>query len=217
MQTFNYTVYKHTAPNGKSYIGYTNNYERRCGEHRRSSYTKCSILSDAISKYGWDAFTHDIIATGLTLANALILEQYNIQVQNTLVPNGYNIKPGGSSGVNEKSIPAEVRERIRVSNTGKQRTVEAKQRMSDAKRGKKLKPFTDEHLRNMSKALKGRVFSDEHIQKLSTARCKRVISAETKQKTSNTLKGKPKSPETKARMKAAQLKRAAEHYVNKNR
>lgn len=32
-----YLIYKHTSPSGKSYIGLTNNYQRRCREHKSSN------------------------------------------------------------------------------------------------------------------------------------------------------------------------------------
>ena len=62
-----FSVYKHTSPSGKSYIGQTSNYDRRCKEHRGS---KGKAFGTAIKKYGWDSFTHHVLVAGLTLDDA---------------------------------------------------------------------------------------------------------------------------------------------------
>jgi hypothetical protein len=53
-----YVIYKHTAPNGKAYIGQTKDYESRCKQHQSTS--DCKAFSDAIKAIGWDNFTHEI-------------------------------------------------------------------------------------------------------------------------------------------------------------
>ncbi|RWZ87180.1 MAG: GIY-YIG nuclease family protein [Hydrotalea sp. AMD] len=89
-----YLIYKHTSPSGKSYIGLTNNYQRRCNEHKSS--TGCMAFNNAIQKYGWDNFHHEILIENLTLDEANMLESKLIQSHNTLYPNGYNLREGGS-------------------------------------------------------------------------------------------------------------------------
>lgn len=98
-----YLIYCHTSPTGKKYIGQTNNYNRRCREHKTSN--RCPAFRNAIIKYGWDNFTHTILEDGLTLDEANILEEFYISKYNTLAPNGYNLQTGGS---NSKPSPLVV-------------------------------------------------------------------------------------------------------------
>ncbi len=54
-----YLVYMHISPNGKSYIGQTCDYQRRCSEHKRPS--KSLAFYNAVKKYGWNNFKHEIL------------------------------------------------------------------------------------------------------------------------------------------------------------
>lgn len=91
-----YLIYKHTSPSGKSYIGQTGAFKRRTQEHL-SSKSCCRAFLKAIQKYGWESFTHEILAQELTLDEANRLEKKYIVEHNTLVPNGYNLTSGGSN------------------------------------------------------------------------------------------------------------------------
>ena len=91
-----YLVYKHTSPNGKAYIGQTNNYSKRSIQHQDpKSY--CRVFAKAIKKYGWDNFTHEILEDNLTLEEANVYENLYIVEHNTLSPNGYNLTTGGDN------------------------------------------------------------------------------------------------------------------------
>jgi group I intron endonuclease len=92
-----YLVYKHTSPSGKSYIGITNNYNRRCQEHQATA-SGCRAFKAAIKLYGWDNFIHEILAEGVALDVANKMEIDYIIEHQTLVPNGYNLKEGGDCG-----------------------------------------------------------------------------------------------------------------------
>lgn len=94
-----YMIYKHTSPDGKSYIGQTTNYCKRSDEHR-NSYTNPFFL-EAINKYGWDNFTHEILIYVLTREDANILEAMYINKYNSLHPNGYNLKKSSTAGNKE--------------------------------------------------------------------------------------------------------------------
>lgn len=56
-------IYKITnLVNNKVYIGQTNDFDRRKREHKNKMYGRCSkILYNAITKYGWDNFSMEII------------------------------------------------------------------------------------------------------------------------------------------------------------
>lgn len=89
-------IYKITNKiNGKSYIGQTTDYQRRFREHRNKGYGEepNKPLYNAFDKYGIDNFDFEVIED-LT-ENYNEREKYWIQYYNTLLPNGYNIEPGG--------------------------------------------------------------------------------------------------------------------------
>lgn len=68
-----YLVYKHTDPNGKVYIGITQNHpQTRWNEG--GGYERQSKFYKAIQKYGWIHFRHEILAAGLSREEALELE-----------------------------------------------------------------------------------------------------------------------------------------------
>ena len=92
-----FTVYKHTAPNGKVYIGITSqeNVNRRW--QYGYGYRSQELFARAIKKYGWNAFKHEILYKGLTKEEA---ERIEISLIAELKANdpahGYNIENGGN-------------------------------------------------------------------------------------------------------------------------
>ena len=76
-----YTVYKHTAPNGKVYIGIT---KRKLEERWEAGkgYKSNSLFYKAILKYGWANIKHEVIKSGLTKEEAEIAEIYYISLYN---------------------------------------------------------------------------------------------------------------------------------------
>lgn len=92
----NYCIYKHIAPNGKIYIGQTNNTKHRWFP---SNYVNSTYFYRAIQKYGWENFQHIVIEDNLTLEEANIREQYYIELyESTNYKNGYNLRLGGENG-----------------------------------------------------------------------------------------------------------------------
>ena len=54
-------IYKYTNKlNGKSYIGQTNDEERRIREHKTSRQYN-NYFHNAIDKYGWDNFEYEVL------------------------------------------------------------------------------------------------------------------------------------------------------------
>ena len=76
-----FIVYKHTSPSNKVYIGITefNPYFR--WKNNGSGYKHQSVFFNAIIKYGWINFKHEIIAEHLTKQEALDKEEELIQIQ----------------------------------------------------------------------------------------------------------------------------------------
>lgn len=74
--------------NGKIYIGRTNNFKKRVGEHLRSKSNFC--FSRAINKYGKDNFIFEIIHVAKNNTELSQLEEFYINKYNSIVPSGYN-------------------------------------------------------------------------------------------------------------------------------
>ena len=85
--------------NGKKYIGITSlSLASRAGKGGRKYY-ECRYFGNAIKKYGWDSFSHDIVCSGLTEKEAKELEVLYIEIFKTNDPRyGYNISRGGDVG-----------------------------------------------------------------------------------------------------------------------
>lgn len=83
--------------NGKTYIGITNNPKRRWDNEKRfpSNPKKRQVIQSAIHKYGVNNFEFQILYKGLTIEQAVEIERDLISQKGTLVPNGYNVSPGG--------------------------------------------------------------------------------------------------------------------------
>lgn len=93
----NYCVYRHTAPNGKMYVGITKDKP----EHRWSNgngYKRQPLFFNAINKYGWENFKHEILLENLTKEEASMAEKIFIGYWNLNdTNNGYNIASGGAN------------------------------------------------------------------------------------------------------------------------
>lgn len=170
-----YCVYKHTNNiNGKCYIGITSQQPNKRWLNGYGYSKTQPKFYNAIKKYGWDNFTHEILFENLTLEEANQKEIELISLYNTREA-GYNTSTGGNG------------------NPGHEVTTEMRQRMSLAHAGQiswtKGKPLTDEHKYNLSLA---------HIGKNTGPR-----SIETRKRISKALKGKPKSKEARIRMSEA--------------
>lgn len=97
MLSNNYKVYKHENKiNGKVYIGITSqNLERRW--QKGSGYER-TLFGNAIKKYGWDNFSHEIIAENLSKETACVMEKEMIAKYKSIDPeHGYNRSIGGTA------------------------------------------------------------------------------------------------------------------------
>jgi group I intron endonuclease len=79
---------------GKMYIGYTKDFEKRKKEHCRSKY----YIGCAIRKYGKENFTFQKLLWFATEKEAKDTEMGMIRELHTLCPLGYNVHEGGSGG-----------------------------------------------------------------------------------------------------------------------
>lgn len=89
-------IYKITnTVNNKSYIGYTTDPQARWEGHRHNQGS--ALVFQAIKKYGIDKIKFEVIAE-----DSVDNEQKYIEKYNTIAPNGYNLKEGGSLPPNLK-------------------------------------------------------------------------------------------------------------------
>lgn len=101
-----YSVYKHTFPNGKVYIGITsqkpkNRWENGEGycKKSKSGYNQ-PLMAKAINKYGWDNIAHEILFNGLTKEQAMNKEIELIDIyQSNDLRYGYNMTRGGEGSL----------------------------------------------------------------------------------------------------------------------
>jgi group I intron endonuclease len=93
----NYTVYKHTSPSGRVYIGIT---RRRPSKRydRGKGYAHSPHFFAAIKKYGWENIKHEILAAGLSKEEAERREiELIAEYKSTDRRYGYNADKGGSA------------------------------------------------------------------------------------------------------------------------
>lgn len=122
-----YTVYKHTSPSGKVYIGITSTTLRDRAGANGHRY-KNRHFSAAIQKYGWDNFSHEIVAENLSYEWACKLEKILIaKYRSNNQEFGYNISEGGEGGF-----------------CGGHHTEETKQHLSETHKGEN-NPFYGKH------------------------------------------------------------------------
>ena len=89
-----YSVYCHTFPNGKKYIGISSDCEKRWRNGK--GYETQPKMDRAIKKYGWSNVKHDIVIDGLTHKQANELEKWLI-AEFDCIKNGYNSTIGGDN------------------------------------------------------------------------------------------------------------------------
>ena len=102
-------VYKHTAPNGKVYIGITKQQpqDRWKGGF---GYVTNIVFYRAIQKYGWDNIEHEIVFDGLTYeeakeAEVRLIAEYNATDRRY----GYNVTAGGDNAISRPHTDEEKR------------------------------------------------------------------------------------------------------------
>lgn len=138
-----YSVYKHTCPNGKVYIGITCKQAFRRWENGYG-YRHNEYFFRAIEKYGWENIRHEIIFDGLTKEQA---EQKEIELISIYKSNqreyGYNHSTGGEKGALGCKHSDEMNDKKRnrmmgESNPmyGKARTEQEKEKMSENRKGR---------------------------------------------------------------------------------
>lgn len=147
--------------NGKTYVGQTiRNLETRLAEHKR----KCSVIGNALIKYGDENFDIGIIDIAKSMEELNQKEIYYINKFNCLTPYGYNLCLGGgnSKGYKHKAT--------------------TKHKMSQLKQGKYIgtenpffgKKHSDETRQHLSEIRAGRTLSETWKSNIAKSLCKSV-------------------------------------------
>jgi group I intron endonuclease len=162
-----YSVYVHTAPNGKRYVGITKQDPLKRWKNGLG-YENNPHFYSAIQKYGWDNILHEVLYQGLSQEQAGEIEKTLIAEYGTCDPKcGYNHSLGGDYGVKH--------------------TDTTKRKISLAK----SEFYSHEENREaVSRRMRGRVVSEETRRKLSLSRLGKPnpLSSETTSKISDALK-----------------------------
>lgn len=124
-----YCVYIHTNKiNNKKYIGITSQTPSRRWRNGEG-YKGCSYFYNAIKKYGWDNFYHDVVAVGLSKEEACALEQeYIFKMKTNQEEYGYNLLSGGEAGKHSEKTKKKLSEMF----AGKVVSDETKKKMKEA-------------------------------------------------------------------------------------
>lgn len=141
----NYCVYKHTAPNGKVYIGITSRSPSKRWKNGKG-YELCTAFNRAIQKYGWNNIEHEILLSDLDKETACAEEQRLIKLYDSTNPEcGYNLTSGGEhyepndewrkrlseANKNYYKTHPEARKRISEIQTGRSHDNESNQKRSE--------------------------------------------------------------------------------------
>lgn len=211
-----WTVYKHTSPNGKVYIGITGRKVKKRWENG-NGYRNNKYFTRAIKKYGWENFNHEILFEGLTKKQAGEMEQHLIEKYDCIMPKGYNKSKGGEYGALGVHPSAETRRKMSESHKGanspwygKHLSAETCQKLSESHKGKHL---SSETRKKLSEANKGRKQTPQQRDALMNYLIGHEVSAETRQKLREANigrtpwnKGKKASEEAKEKNRIAAIK-----------
>lgn len=164
-----YTVYKHTGPTGKVYIGITRKRPEQRWDNGKG-YKHSPHFWAAIHKYGWPAFEHEILATGLTKEDAERMEVELIaKHRSTDRRFGYNADLGGSA---TGHMSAETRRKLAAHMLG---DLNPTRRLGHPFAGKHHSAASRAKMSAAAKARTGRIVTAETRQKLRVAEVNRPV------------------------------------------
>lgn len=177
--------------NGKVYVGQTTQVpDVRWNQHRQCPGNS-HILGKAILKYGADRFIFRVVDTARTKDELDEKEKYWVVQMNSMAPHGYNIREGGSRGMNSM----ETRAKMSRAHSGKVLPEDVKAKISAAHMGMRMPRTAAEKI---SRALRGRKQTAEHVEHSRLGNL-----------------GKKRSPESREKIRLGALARWAAHRAAK--
>lgn len=127
-----WSVYRHTFPNGKVYIGITKQIPEKRWANGRGYQTQIAMIR-AINKYGWGNIAHEVLKEGLSKDAAKAEEVRLIAEAKSNSPQfGYNITAGGDTTA---PVSEETRRKLHDINVGKVIPEEVRRKISETTKG----------------------------------------------------------------------------------
>lgn len=171
MNEATYSVYMHTTPNGKVYIGITGQPpEKRW--NNGNGYRANRHFWNAIKLYGWENILHEVLYSGITKEEAC---SYEIELISKHKANnsdfGYNNSDGGEKPSSGKKMTDDEKRHLSDIFKGRVFSKETREKMSDS--AKKRNPETRK--RKLTAETKAKI-SESHKGKRITEEAKRKIS-----------------------------------------
>ena len=182
---YNYIIYILIFPNGKVYVGQTDDFDRRMNQHKNYSFNKNQneynmLIGRAIRKYGWNTVKKEIICT--------VPEEFVDELETKMIAEyksadkrfGYNILEIGGSRKGFKHSE-ETKEKLRIKNLrennpmfgmcGEKNPMYGKKRIDTSERNKKTNgvnhPFYNkkrpDHSKKLSKSVNMYTIVGEYI------------------------------------------------------
>ena len=195
-----YSVYKHTSPSGKVYIGVTKQKPQMRWQNGLGYRTQ-EYFYRAILKYGWDNFKHEIVyqTDSYEEANSKEIELI-AQYKSNDKSYGYNLESGGNL---KKMVSESTKQKLRNHHTTPEhlklvQQINAK-RWSDPEEHRKMSERTS----GRNNPMYGTKLTDEHKRKLKEGFAK--VTFVGKWGADNPMYGKHLSEEHKKRL--SELKR----------
>lgn len=184
-------IYKITNKiNGKIYIGQTNNsLEYRWKQHCAPYSKTNSYLYNSVKCHGKEVFETKIIARCNNQEEMDHRETYYIRLFNTLVPNGYNLRSGGSRGrmhEESKKLLSKVKKGKHYSPSTEfkkgQPSLRVGTKHTEETKRKMRKPRSEQAKVNMSLARKAKPLSEKQLKvclESALKNCRKVINLDT--------------------------------------
>ena len=192
-------LYQLLFPNGKRYIGLSNNPNKRWRDHRNNANKKIALpVCYAINKYGWENVKPSIIAVGnrkyIAEMEIAAIELYDTR------NNGYNVSFGGEIS---PSLNPETAKKISFALKGRVPSLQERENMRLAQLGRKHSESTK---KKISQSQKGKFVSEETRKKIKESNSGRVHSKQSKLNMSLSHLGFKHSEETKKQIKESNIK-----------
>lgn len=125
----NYSVYIHiNKTNNKKYVGITKQKPTKRQRKDGKGYKGCTYFWNAICKYGWEDFNHEILLEYLSKEEVCLKEkEFIIKYKTTQRDYGYNIEKGG---LDKNRFTPEAIKKLKESHKGKIMSEEQKKKIS---------------------------------------------------------------------------------------
>lgn len=200
-------IYKIThKATGRMYIGQSTRLSNRLRGYKNSggSGNGKTVIKRAITKYGWDAFSWEVLLYAKDIDYLNLMEARVIAAHNTRVPLGFNVAAGGLNA----PMSEESKKKLSKAMTGvrlSEATKDKLRKTSAAMWENKTQEQRERTINLLKAAITGVPRSEKVKQSLSETRKQKFASGELQPVAG--FKGRKHSAETKEKMRLARLGR----------